>query len=214
ANVTVTVAANQLPEPTDPNEGLDPSDPDYIPGQTFTPGGGYTVTVGEDTPFNGKITGTDKDNDPLTYELGTPPTHGTVTVTPDGKYTYTPNKDWSGPGTDEFTVIVDDGKGGKTTTTVTVNVTPEQDVTDDTATTGFDKSVTIDVLGNDEFEGDNVKITEVNGTAIAEGQTVVVADGSVKLVGGKLEFTPNAGFVGDAKFTYTAQTDGGTPEQA
>ncbi|WP_196354152.1 Ig-like domain-containing protein, partial [Comamonas testosteroni] len=212
ANVTVTVAANQLPEPTDPNEGLDPSDPDYIPGQSFTPGpgGGYKITVDEDQPFNGKITGTDKDNDPLTYELGTPPTHGTVTVTPDGKYTYTPNKDWSGPGTDEFTVIVDDGKGGKTTTTVTVEFTPEVDVTDDTATTGYGKPVTIDALLNDHFEGDNVKITQVNGTAIAEGQTVAVADGSVKLVGGQLEFTPKAGFVGDAKFSYTAQTDGGT----
>jgi hypothetical protein len=33
-------------------------------------------------------------------------------------------------------------------------------------------------------------------------------------VGGQLEFTPKAGFVGDAKFSYTAQTDGGTPEQA
>ncbi|MBS3017665.1 hypothetical protein DJFAAGMI_00388 [Comamonas sp. PE63] len=214
ANVTVTVAANQLPEPTDPNQGLNPGDPDYIPGQTFTPGGGYTVTVGEDTPFNGKITGEDKDGDPLTYDLGTPPAHGTVVVTPDGKYTYTPNKDWSGPGTDSFEVIVDDGKGGKTTTTVTVNVTPEQDAFDDAATTGFEKSVTIDVLGNDLFEGQNQHVTHVNGTAIAEGGTVAVADGSVKLVGGQLVFTPAGGFSGDASFSYTAQTDGGTPEQA
>ncbi|WEE79627.1 Ig-like domain-containing protein [Comamonas testosteroni] len=219
ANVTVTVAANQLPEPTDPNEGLDPSDPDYIPGQTFTPGpgGGYIVTVGEDQPFNGKVTGTDKDGDTLTYELGDPPAHGTVTVTPDGKYTYTPHKDWSGPGTDRFEVIVDDGKGGKTATTVTVNVTPEQDVSDDTASTGYEKSVTIDVLANDEFEGDNVRITQVDGKAITEGGAAVAlsdGSGSVKLVGGQLEFTPKAGFVGDAHFEYTAQTDGGTPEQA
>ncbi|UUC95406.1 Ig-like domain-containing protein [Comamonas sp. C11] len=219
AGVTVTVAANQLPEPTDPNEGLDPSDPDYIPGQTFTPGpgGGYTVTVGEDQPFNGKVTGTDKDGDTLTYELGDPPAHGTVTVTPDGKYTYTPHKDWSGPGTDRFEVIVDDGKGGKTTTTVKVNVTPEQDVSDDTASTGYEKSVTIDVLANDEFEGDNVRITQVDGKAITEGGAAVAlsdGSGSVKLVGGQLEFTPKAGFVGDAHFEYTAQTDGGTPEQA
>ncbi|WP_202980812.1 Ig-like domain-containing protein, partial [Comamonas testosteroni] len=63
ANVTVTVAANQLPEPTDPN--IDPGNPEF-PGQTFTPGpgGGYKITVGEDQPFNGKVTGTDKDNDP------------------------------------------------------------------------------------------------------------------------------------------------------
>ncbi|WP_149357071.1 Ig-like domain-containing protein, partial [Comamonas testosteroni] len=214
-NVTVTVAANKLPEPTDPN--IDPGNPEF-PGQTFTPGpgGGYKITVGEDQPFNGKVTGTDKDNDPLTYELGDPPAHGTVTIDKDtGKYTYTPDPDYNGP--DAFTVIVDDGKGGKTTTTVTVEFTPEVDVSDDTATTGYDKPVTIDVLGNDDFEGANVTITQVDGQAITEGGAAVAltnGSGSVKLVGGQLEFTPKAGFVGDAKFSYTAQTDGGTPETA
>ncbi|CUA99623.1 VWA domain-containing protein, partial [Comamonas thiooxydans] len=107
--------------------------------------------------------------------------------------------------------------GGKTTTTVTVEFTPEQDVIDDTATTGYDKPVSIDVLGNDDFEGANLTITQVDGKAITEGGAAVAltdGSGSVKLVGGQLEFTPSAGFVGDAKFTYTAQTDGGTPEQA
>jgi hypothetical protein len=91
-----------------------------------------------------------------------------VTIDKDtGEYTYTPDKDY-GPAR-QFTVIVDDGKGGKTTTTVTVEFTPEQDVSDDTATTGYDKSVTIDVLGNDDFEGANVTITQVDGKAITEG---------------------------------------------
>jgi hypothetical protein len=118
ANVTVTVAANQLPEPTDPN--IDPGNPEF-PGQTFTPGAPATkITVDEDQPFNGKVTGTDKDGDTLTYTKGTGPSHGTVTIDKDtGEYTYTPNKDYNG--TDSFTVIVDDGKGGKTTTTVTVS---------------------------------------------------------------------------------------------
>jgi hypothetical protein len=94
-----------------------------------------------------------------------------VTIDKDtGEYTYTPDPDYNGP--DEFTVIVDDGKGGKTTTTVTVEFTPEVDVTDDTATTGYDKSVTIDVLGNDDFEGANVTITQVDGKAITEGGAV------------------------------------------
>ncbi|WP_057091967.1 Ig-like domain-containing protein [Comamonas thiooxydans] len=206
---------NNPPEPVDPNKGLSPGAPGHVPGQEFS-NGGYKVTVREDQPFNGKVVGKDSDGDSLTYGLGTPPAHGTVTIDKDtGEYTYTPNKDWSGPGSDSFEVIVDDGKGGKTTTTVTVNVTPEQDVTDDTATTGYDKPVTIDVLGNDEFEGKSPTITQVDGKAITEGGAAVVVDhGEVKLVNGQLVFTPKAGFVGDAKFSYTAQTDGGTPEQA
>ena len=206
--------ANQSPKAIDPN--TEPGNPKY-PGQELDPnGGGYIVKAKEDEPFKGKVTGKDPDGDKLTYELGKPPVHGTVTIDKStGEYTYTPNKDYEGP--DEFTVIVDDGKGGKTTSTVTVNVSPEQDAFDDSVATGFDKPVTIDALGNDKFSGENAKITQVDGKAITEGgAAVALADGSgsVKLVGGKLEFTPNASFVGDAKFTYTAQTDGGTPEQA
>ena len=60
ANVTVTVAANQLPEPIDPN--IDPNNPEF-PGQEFTPGpnGGYKITVDEDQPLKGQVKGTDKD---------------------------------------------------------------------------------------------------------------------------------------------------------
>ncbi|MEQ6475941.1 Ig-like domain-containing protein, partial [Comamonas sp. wu1-DMT] len=197
----------------DPN--IDPNNPEF-PGQEFTPGpnGGYKITVDEDQPFNGKVTGTDKDGDTLEYTKGTGPSHGTVTIDKDtGEYTYTPDPDYNGP--DEFTVIVDDGKGGQTTTTVTVEFKPEVDVVDDTATTGYDKPVTIDVLGNDDFEGAHPTITQVNGQAITEGGAAVVVDhGEVKLVNGQLVFTPEAGYHGDAEFSYTAKTDKGSEETA
>jgi VCBS repeat-containing protein len=49
--------------------------------------------VDEDQPFNGKVTGTDKDGDTLTYTKGTGPSHGTVTIDKDtGEYTYTPDQ--------------------------------------------------------------------------------------------------------------------------
>jgi len=49
-------------------------------------------TTAEDTPHTGTLpVATDVDGDPLTYAVGsTPPAHGTVTVNPDGSYTYTP----------------------------------------------------------------------------------------------------------------------------
>ena len=37
----------------------------------------------------------------------------------------------------------------------------------------------------------HITITAVNGTAIIEGQTIAVIGGTVKLVGGKLEVTPD-----------------------
>ena len=85
------------------------------------------VTTPEDTPISGKVPGTDVDGDPLIYGPGPKgPEHGKVTITPEGDFTYTPDKDWSG--TDTFEVTVDDGNGGKITTTVTVVVTPENDL--------------------------------------------------------------------------------------
>ncbi|MDP9880196.1 VCBS repeat-containing protein [Variovorax boronicumulans] len=86
----------------------------------------YTETTAEDTPVSGRVTGSDIDSgDTLTYTKGSDPAHGTVTVNPDGTYTYTPNPDFHG--TDSFTVTVSDGHGGTTTSTVTVTVSPVND---------------------------------------------------------------------------------------
>ncbi|MDQ0026868.1 VCBS repeat-containing protein [Variovorax paradoxus] len=86
----------------------------------------YTETTNEDTPVSGRVTGSDMDSgDTLTYTKGNDPSHGTVTVNPDGAYTYTPNPDFNG--TDSFTVTVSDGHGGTTTSTVTVTINPVND---------------------------------------------------------------------------------------
>ncbi|CAN7618225.1 tandem-95 repeat protein [Variovorax paradoxus] len=86
----------------------------------------YTETTHEDTPVSGRVTGSDMDSgDTLTYTRGSDPAHGTVTVNPDGTYTYTPNPDFNG--TDSFTVTVSDGHGGTTTSTVTVTINPVND---------------------------------------------------------------------------------------
>src|SRR5690606_31182334 len=84
------------------------------------------VSPPHDQSIDGKVTGTDKDGDDLTYTVTEPPKNGTVTIDPDtGDYTYTPDPDFNG--NDSFTVTVDDGQGGKTTVEVPVTVTPEND---------------------------------------------------------------------------------------
>ena len=127
ATVSIDVTpVNDVPVPTDPNEGKEPGDPGYVPGQNFDPAtGDYALTTPEDTPINGQVTGTDPDGDALTYGKGSDPAHGTVVVHPDGTYTYTPGTDFNG--SDSFTVTIDDGHGGTTTSTVNVTVTPVND---------------------------------------------------------------------------------------
>lgn len=63
---------------------------------------------------------TDAQNDPLTAILNTPPAHGSVTLDPDGGFTYTPDTDYSGG--DSFTYHANDGELDSNVVTVTLSV--------------------------------------------------------------------------------------------
>jgi len=135
-------------------------------------------------------------NDRGTLQVVTtsPPGHGTVVAAPDGSWTYTPARGWSG--TDTFTYDATDG----TTTlrrTVTVRVTPV--AADDVATLAAGAPLTLPasqgVLANDA--GD---LTVTAWTQPADGRVTVAPDGGYT-------YTPPPGWSGRTTFTYTA-TDG------
>ncbi|WP_339322936.1 Ig-like domain-containing protein [Paenibacillus sp. FSL W8-0194] len=100
---------------TTPNPGTDPGKPNQVPSVPS-----YNAETTINTPATGKIEGTDADGDKLTYTKGSDPKHGSVTVNPDGTWTYVPDRDYTG--SDSFTVIVSDGRGGTTTSVVTLDV--------------------------------------------------------------------------------------------
>ncbi|WP_374668140.1 tandem-95 repeat protein, partial [Ramlibacter sp.] len=113
------------------------------------------------------------------------------------------------PGSVTLTVTTTDGvfSAGDT---VGITVTSVPDIVNDTATTAMNTAVTINVLGNDTFEG-TPSVSAVNGTAITDGgAAVIVTNGSVQLVSGRLVFTPATGFVGTPSFNYTAISGGST----
>ncbi|MBL0282782.1 MAG: retention module-containing protein [Zoogloea sp.] len=134
----------------------------------------------EDQPISGALTATDPDGDPLSFALKDAPSNGTVTVKPDGTYTYTPNRDYNGP--DSFTVTVSDGKGGSVVTTVSLTVTPLND--DPVArndANGLVKTDTVPATGNlitnpagadTDVDGDTLAVSNVAGVAVT-GATVV-----------------------------------------
>lgn len=64
-------------------------------------------TTGQvDGPISGAIGAVDPEDDPIVYSVSQAPTYGTVTVDPDGAYTYSPGPDFNG--TDTFTVTATD----------------------------------------------------------------------------------------------------------
>ena len=167
-----------------------------------------SVTTPEDTPVGGTLLATDVDNDTLTFSKGSDPTNGTVTVNSDGSWIYTPNVNYNG--SDSFTAVVSDGKGGTDTITVMIGVTPEDDApvaVEDSYTVAEDDSLTVSipgVLGNDSLGGDGGTLAVSSYTSPAHGSLTLNPDGS-------FTYTPVANYNGADSFSYTiTDADGDT----
>ena len=82
------------------------------------------VTLAEDTATAITLSGGDPFFDTLTYTIGTPPAHGTLSGTPPN-LTYTPAANYNG--SDSFTFTVNDGPVTSAATTVGLTITPVND---------------------------------------------------------------------------------------
>jgi VCBS repeat-containing protein len=162
------------------------------------------ATTAEDTPLTVALPGvlgndSDADGDPMTAILVSGPANGSVTLNADGSYTYTPNADFHG--VDGFAYLVSDGSETSDVATVTIDVTPVNDLpsaADDAYSMDEDAVLTIDaaagVLANDsDADGDALSAILVSGPA--NGSLTLNADGS-------FEYTPNANFTGLDGFSY------------
>ncbi len=83
------------------------------------------ITTLENTSKNGILTGTDIENDTLTYSLVSSSTNGVITINSNGSYVYRPNKDYSG--NDSFTYKANDGTIDSNISTVYVSITAVND---------------------------------------------------------------------------------------
>jgi len=194
ATISVTVA-NNSPIVSDPtNPAFDATTKNY------------NITTPEDTPISGAVKATDVDGDVLAYAKGTDPAHGTVTVNNDGTYTYNPAANYNGD--DSFTVTVSDGKGGSTTTTIFVIVTPVNDppVVSDPTNPAFDattKNYNITTPEDTHISG-AVKATDVDGDVLAYAKGTDPAHGTVTVNNdGTYTYNPAANYNGDDSFTVT-----------
>jgi VCBS repeat-containing protein len=99
-------------------------------------GAGGSYTIGEDGTLTvpagtGVLTNdSDTDGDPLTAVLVTGPAHGTLTLNPDGSFSYTPVANYAGA--DSFVYRASDGvnQSGTATVSITVTGTPDAALTE------------------------------------------------------------------------------------
>jgi VCBS repeat-containing protein len=160
-----------------------------------------SVRTNEDTPVVGQITATDRDGDPLAYTVTQEPAHGTVTLRPDGSYTYTPASNYNGP--DVFTVLVDDGHGGTTSALVMVTVDPVNDApvaSAEPVSTELGSPVSGAIVARD-VDGD--PLTFALDTSPSHGTLTLNPDGTYTYV-------PAPGFSGPDSFTvFVSDGQGG-----
>jgi len=171
----------------------------------------------QDSPVTGNVlvNDTDPEGGPLTVTTTpvTPPTKGTVTLNPDGTFTYTPNPGVTGQ--DGFCYELKDNAGLKDTACVVINIIPNPKPTndkpvaiDDNTQTYQNTAVVIPVKFNDT---DPDAAGTPNGTLGTPVKLTNPTHGTVTAnADGTFTYTPTTGFVGSDSFTYQI-CDNGTP---
>jgi len=137
----------------------------------------------------------DRDSSNLTVSAVTTPLHGTAVTTASNAILYTPDLNYFGR--DSFEYTVSDGDNTATASVVVnvifVNVAPV--LAADEFSTPEDTAQVFDVLANDS-DGDGDVLSVVSVTAPANGTAELLDSGQIR-------YTPNAGFNGQDNFNYT-----------
>jgi VCBS repeat-containing protein len=182
----------------------------------------YNTT--EDTPLTVPANGvlgndTDAELNALTAQLvagSLTPGSGSLTLNADGSFTFTPATNFSGNAT--FQYRASDGQAQNplsAPTTVTITVAEDNDpptANPDgpfTMIRDFVDQPVNGLLNNDSTlpdVGETLTVVAVNGATIdgsGNAGPVATTNGTVRISGGQILYTPNAGYVGPDSFDYT-----------
>lgn len=163
--------------------------------------GRTTGSTAEDKPFSGSFNVTDANNDPLTYEITSQPSHGVVILEGASGYNYTPDPDYNGPDSFGYRAFdgfdyseVEAGAGGVVYVTVA-------SVNDAPIAVPHSFSVSEDSTLQNSVQATDID-SPVSELTYAVGD---VARGTVRMeTDGTFTFEPPGDFFGETNFTYTA----------
>ncbi len=182
-------------------EVLAPSDCNDFPPTTE---GDINTTI-KNTPVNGNVLTNDTDPENDNYFVNpiliTDPTNGSVTINPDGSYTYTPNTGYLGPDVFEYEVC-DDGNPVKCAsaevyiTVIDLDADPATPISTTTTGVGIpNNNVEGNVLANNYNPGIDLIINTLPTSLPTHGTVTINPDGSYI-------YTPTPGYAGPDEFSY------------
>jgi VCBS repeat-containing protein len=148
------------------------------------------------------------DNDPegerLTATLDSSPQNGTLSLSGDGSFEYTPDTGFTGAASFSYVAVDPQGGQAKASVTIVVESAPPVAQNDDYSTTE-DETLIVDaasgVLANDS-DPDGSSLTAQVKAEPTHGVLTLNSDGS-------FDYTPDTGFVGTDQFEYEAVDAGG-----
>ena len=151
-----------------------------------------SVTTAEDTAVAITLTGSDVENDALTYSIIAEPRYGTLSGTGANRI-YTPGADYFG--SDSFAFTVNDGQADSNVATVSITITAVNDApvaSSQSVTTAEDTAVAVTLTGSD-VENDALTYSIVTGPQ----------HGTLSASGASRLYTPAANYFGPDSFTFT-----------
>jgi autotransporter-associated beta strand protein len=162
-----------------------------MPPNTAPVADSQSVTTDEDTALPVTLTGSDINNDPLTYTVLSQPSNGTLSGTAPN-LTYTPSSNYNGA--DSFTFKVNDGSLDSAVATVSITVNAANDAPvaiGQNTGTSEDAALPITLTGAD-----------VENSTLAYAIVTPPANGTLRGTVPNLTYTPAANYNGPDSFTF------------
>jgi len=166
-------------------------------------------TVDEDDVLSNNVMTNDLGlgDPPVLVVNNTNPVNGNLVINNDGSFTYTPNANYNG--NDSFQYTIEDVDGDQSSATVSITVNPMNDLpvaNNDTYSTAEDTALSDDVSSNDQ----NLFDQPITYSLVSD-----VSNGSLSLnANGTFTYTPNSEFFGSDGFTYNLTDGNGDAVQA